>query len=277
LRNLNYQFSYAFGESLATCGSNRVEFINNTCDNRILGNKAYFGHTGFSYRHNFAGGVIFDTPGGFRLSTIVTAVTLAPSTIAVPALGGITGANAMFTTDLNGDGGTGGSPRFDLLPGLNLGQFGRGVKSIRELNQIITAYNQNVAGKLTPNGQALVTAGIFTEAQLRALKAVAPTIPLAPENNPNPFGSNPANFDLRVTRPIKIEDAKFVKNLSIEPYFDVFNLFNRRGLGRYSGLGGGFGSLNFNYAANNRLNDLRDLRAFAFGPRIIQFGFRVSF
>jgi len=80
-----------------------------------------------------------------------------------------------------------------------------------------------------------------------------------------------------VSRPINIENAYIVKDLRIEPYFDVFNLFNRRGINGYSGLGAGFGALNFDYAANNRLNDLRDARAFRFGPRTIQFGFRVQF
>jgi outer membrane receptor for ferrienterochelin and colicin len=277
LKNVNFQFSYAYGESLATCGAGRAEFITNTCDNRVINNETYFGGNTFNYPHNFSGGITFDTPGGFRLSTIVTALTNAPGSLNMPALGGITGANALFTTDLNGDGGTGTTPRSDQFPGINLGQWGRDVNSMSQLNDLITQYNQNQAGKLTPAGQALVAAGIFTEDQMRRLSAVTPTIPTIPVTNPKPFGSNPLNFDIRFTRPIKIEDAGFVKNLKIEPYLDVFNLFNHRGLSSYSGLGGGFGSLNFNYATNGRLDDLRDSRAFRFGPRILQFGFRVSF
>jgi Carboxypeptidase regulatory-like domain len=276
-KNPNFQFSYAFGESLATCGAGRAEFNSDTCDNRDSSNKAYFGGNTFNYRHNFSGGVTFDTPGGFRLSTIVTALTNAPTTLNMPALGGITGANTLFTTDLNGDGGTGTSPRNDLFPGVNSGQWGRDVDSLSELNALITQYNQNQAGKLTPAGQALLNAGIFTEAELRSLLAVTPTIPLIPVTNPSPFGSNPLNFDIRLTRPIKIEDAGFVKNLSIEPYFDAFNLFNRRGLRAYSGLGGGFGSLNRDHANRGELDNLRDMRAFRFDPRILQFGFRVTF
>ncbi len=277
LKNVNYQFSYAFGESRATCATDRAEFINNTCDNLVVNNNNYFGHNAFSRKHLFSGGAIFDTFGGVRLSTIVGVSTRPPLNLNVPALGGISGANAMFSTDLNGDGGTGAAPRGDVLPGMKLSDWGVGVSSISELNEIIQAYNQNNAGKLTPNAQALVTAGIFTEAQLRTLKAVAPTIPLVPANNPNPFASNTVNFDVRVSRPINIENAYIVKNLRIEPYFDAFNLFNRRGVSEYNGLGAGFGSLNFDYAANNRLNDLRDSRAFRFGPRTLQFGFRVNF
>jgi Carboxypeptidase regulatory-like domain len=276
-KNVNLQFSYAYGESKASCGAGRAEFNTGTCDNRNINNRAYFGGNQFDYRHNFSGGVTFDTPGGFRLSTIVTAVTNPPARLNMPALGGITGANAMFTTDLNGDGGTGTTPTADLFPGVDLGQWGRDVNSLTELNDLITQYNQTQAGKLTPAGQALLNAGIFTEAELRSLLAVTPTIPTIPVTNPSPFGSNPINFDLRLTRPINIENAGFVKNLSIEPYFDAFNLFNRRGLSAYSGLGGAFGSLNFNYATAGRLDDLRDMRAFRFPPRILQFGFRVTF
>ena len=126
-------------------------------------------------------------------------------------------------------------------------------------------------------GQALVAAGIFTEAQLVALKAVSPTIPLVPGTNRTPFASDPFNFTLRVTRPIKIENAYVVHNLTIEPYLDVFNLFNYRGVGAYSGLGAGFGSLNFDYQNTGRVQEEQNARSFAYGPRTIQLGFRVSF
>jgi hypothetical protein len=282
-KNMSYQVSYALGHSLATCGSGRVEFINNTCDNHVINNKAYFGYTPFSVKHNLAAGVVTDIPGGIRISQLWTISSRGPATLTIPALGGVTGANAMFTTDLNGDGGAGSTPRGDLLPGLKLGGWGISVSSIKQLNQIIAAYNANVAGRPTPAGKALIDAGIFTEEQLRKLKAVAPTIPLVPENLPDPFASTPINLDLRITRPIRIENAYIVHNLQIEPYFDVFNVFNYRGhtaiagLNNVNPLGATFGSLNYDYAGTGRLQELRNARAFAFGPRIVQFGFRVSF
>jgi len=276
-RNMSYQASYALGHSLATCGSTRAEFLNNSCDNHDINNSAYFGHTPFSNRHTFAAGVVTETPGGVRISQIWTYTSRGPLTLNVPALGGLSGANTMFTTDLNGDGGSGSSPRGDLLPGLGLGGWGRDVSSINGLNKLITAYNQNFAGKPTPEGQALISAGIFTLDQLKALKAVSPIIPLVPPNNPNPFASNPFNLDIRITRPIRIENALIVHNLAIEPYVDAFNLLNYRGRSAYSGLGQGFGSLNYDYGAHGALQDLKNQRAFAYGPRVIQFGFRVIF
>ncbi|HEY3139165.1 MAG TPA: carboxypeptidase regulatory-like domain-containing protein [Blastocatellia bacterium] len=278
-RNMSYSVSYAFGHSLATCSAGRAEFINGTCDNHTINNSQYFGLNAFSLRHILGAGFLMDLPGKVGLNLGVNYRSRGPASLNVPALGGITGANALFTTDLNGDGGTGSTPRGDLLPGLRSGNWGRGVSSIQQLNQLIAAYNTNQAGKPTPAGQALINAGIFTQAQLVALKAVSPTIPLVPENIPDPFASNPVNITMRITRPIKLENAYVVHNLQIEPYLDIFNLINYRGHGAYSGLGAGFGSLNFvpGYSATGRVQELANLRAFAFSPRTIQLGFRVSF
>jgi len=53
---------------------------------------------------------------------------------------------------------------------------------------------------------------------------------LIPGGNPNPFASKLFNLDLRVSRPIKIEEAPWIhKSFEIEPSFDAFNLFNRKG------------------------------------------------
>src|SRR5262249_32860580 len=151
-KNLSYQASYALGSSKATCSSGRVEFINNACDNHTLNNKNYFGNTAFTIKHIFSAGVVTDTPGGVRISQIWSFSSRAPANLTVPQLGGITGANAMFTTDLNGDGGTGSSPRGDLLPGLKINDWGRKVSSIKALNRLLSDFNQNVAGHLTPEG-----------------------------------------------------------------------------------------------------------------------------
>jgi hypothetical protein len=282
-RSMSYQASYALGHSLASCASGRVEFINGTCDNHAINNPAYFGHTAFSNRHVFAAGVVTETPGGVRVSQIWTYTSRGPFSINIPSFAPITGANAMFTTDLNGDGGTGSSPRGDTLPGLVPGGWGRDVSSISGLNKLITAFNQNFAGKPTPEGAALINAGIFTLDQLKKLGAVMPVIPLVPASNPNPFASNPFNLDLRITRPIRIENARIVHNLTIEPYFDAFNVFNYRGESAYGNITGVgalsnlFGSLNYDYAAHGELQKLRNARSFAFNPRVFQLGFRVSF
>lgn len=71
-------------------------------------------------------------------------------------------------SDLDGDG-----VIEDPLPGTNRGSFGRYVEDGAELKSLISSFSSLVnAGTLTPAGQALVTAGLFTADQRRALGAV---------------------------------------------------------------------------------------------------------
>src|SRR5206468_7217434 len=162
----------------------------------------------------------------------------------------------------------------DPLPGVNVGQFGRGVGSLKQLNQIVDAFNQNYAGKLTPAGKALVSAGLFTEAQLVRLSAMIPKIDPVPDGNPDPWHKVIAT-DLRVTRPVAIKE-----NWRISPFADIINLFNHAPMASYTGLGATFGSLNFNYAAaapGQRLPDLRVRQGRLNGLRQVQVGIRLDF
>src|SRR6185503_13436077 len=94
------------------------------------------------------------------------------------------GAAEIFMSDLDGDG-----IIEDPLPGTNRGSFGRDVPDGAALNGLISSYNGQVSsGTLTPAGQALVTAGLFTAAQLRSLGATfnnGSAVPLAPANQVN--------------------------------------------------------------------------------------------
>jgi hypothetical protein len=115
----------------------------------------------------------------------------------------------IFLNDLNGDGsvlntGLGADP----ILGTQRGAYGRTVHA-GELNQVLSAFNNNVAGTLTPAGQALVKAGLFTKDQLSSLGGVVESVPLAfsPINNPN-F----VTTDLRLSWRYTIKDR-----LSIEP------------------------------------------------------------
>ena len=57
------------------------------------------------------------------------AAYLQAQNLTVPNLGGaISGTQAFFGTDINGDGGTGTTPRGDVLPGANAGQLPGGVR-----------------------------------------------------------------------------------------------------------------------------------------------------
>jgi hypothetical protein len=206
---------------------------------------------------------------GLRLDSIWRLQTAPPLSVTIPGNGN---ANAIFRTDFNGDGGTGTTPRTDLLPGTNIGDFGRRITNLTALNQYIIRYNNDFAGRLTPHGQRLVAAGLFSEAQLIALGARLPVIALIPEGNPNPFETR-FNADMRLTRPVKFGGERFV----LEPSFSVFNVFNNNASATYNGLSGGFGTLNFDYSDPADLADLTQSRGLIFRRRQLQFGLRFTF
>jgi len=140
------------------------------------------------------------------------------------------------------------------------------------LNKVISAFNAQYAGRLTPHGQRLVNAGIFTEAQMRALGAVIQPIPLVPDSNPNPF-QNRFTADYRLSRPVKI----YKENWVLEPSLSIFNVFNNAPKGVYAGLDGTFGSLNFPYTTASDKAALDEVRGLVFRRRQVQFGIRFTF
>ena len=277
LHDTQYTVSYSLGRAEASAGAGRAEFLTGPFDNFKPNSKQTFGPSGNDYLHILTASAVLRMPFGFQVNSIWRFRSTTPSTLVVPNLGGaISGANGIFGTDLNGDGGVGGGgPRSDVFPGVNVGQFGRDIGSIGDLNKQITAFNQNSAGKLTPAGQALVTAGLFTEAQLKKLGAVVPTVPLVPSNAPNPW-HDLFTTDVRLTRPIKIHSER----LSISPFLDVINLFNHAPRNNYAGLSAQFGALNFDYVNAPEGQHASDLAAQALRlnpTRQLQLGIRVDF
>ena len=78
-------------------------------------------------------------------------------------------AGEIFRSDLTGDGTVG-----DLLPETHIGSTGK--YSTSSLTQVIQHYDSTYAGQLTPAGNALMLSHLFSEDQLLALDAYAPTI-----------------------------------------------------------------------------------------------------
>lgn len=135
-------------------------------------------------------------------------------------------AGEIFRTDVTGDGTTG-----DLLPGTLPGAYMHEVKG-GGLNRIINNYNSTHAGQLTPAGQALVTAGLFTPQQLQQLNAVQQKIATAPTT---PL-SNAAfrSFDATVSYPIKL--SRIREGMSLEPTVAMYNVFNMSNFGTLTGI-----------------------------------------
>jgi carboxypeptidase family protein len=233
----------------------------------------FFGPAGLDRTHQFSMGLSVDLPLRFRLSTS-TRITSALSQSAFISCTDC-GAAEIFLSDFDGDGVTA-----DPLPGTNRGAFGRSVKDGKALNALIGAFNQQVSsGTLTPAGQTLVTAGLFTQSQLRMLGAVyngGGNVDLAPANQ---VGLDSfINTDVRLAWAYKLRER-----VEIQPMVEVFNLFNIANFdtpgNRLTGtLDASPGSINGTSPGQRSNRYGLGSGSFAPGiPRAFQFGIRVGF
>jgi hypothetical protein len=294
VKHLNYQVGYSLSRFVSEAQDQ--DFINNAADFANTGR--YSGPNGLDRRHQLSAGAVFDLPATTRISFITHWYSALPRTLFLPTpANGSTG--AIFTSDLTGDGTFAGDTRGvqgDILPGTNIGSFGRDI-SAGNLNTLITNYNNTIAGTtVTPAGQALVDAGFFTKAQLLSLGATPPTIALAP---PGGVGLDPFfTFDVRlgwVIRPNRMFH-RMPEGVTIEPQVQFFNLFNRQNYDSPSQptsgiLSGAPGSLNGTTghdqagcpADPKKCTGRANLTSigsgvFAFGaPRQMEWGIKVSF
>lgn len=222
----------------------------------------YYGPAAQDRLHNLGVSIVTELPFHFQLATTSYFRSSGASNPALPANGTLAD---IFTSDLNGDGTVG-----DPLPGANRGSFGRSF-GVNGLNQLITKYNNTIAGTLTPAGQALVDSGLFSQDQLVALGAVAQTADLAPAGEK----ANPLFYttDIRLSWNYKIKER-----LTIQPIVDCFNVFNKTNTaGPLSGiLSTAPGTINGTTAYFTRVG--AGSGSFSSGqPRAFQFGIRVSF
>ncbi|MBI1762297.1 MAG: TonB-dependent receptor [Acidobacteria bacterium] len=234
----------------------------------------FYGPTGLDRTHQFTVSFLTELPWGIKFSTTTRLASGLPVTILLPQHSG-SGAGEIFFTDLDGDGTT-----RDLLPGTNVGAFGRGV-GVGRLNSLITDFNGTVQTAFTPAARALVTAGLFSEAQLRALGATVnggEVLALAPA------GQVPvdrfSNTDVRISKVIKFYGDGRVR---VEPMVEIFNLFN---IGNYD-TPGNFLSGTLDASPGSINGTLKTDRVNRYGlgsgsfapgiPRAFQFGFRLEF
>jgi len=160
--------------------------------------------------HQISFGGNFDVPGGFRLGLIGHFY----SPLSSPTIIGNTGSlGQIFQTDFTGSG-VGSQP----MPGTTNGSFMRQF-GVDGLNGAINNYNQTQGNQPTPAGQALVTAGLMSVAQLQSLGLVAPTVPTAPPNQLPFTWLRDFDFNLKWRR-------TFRERFTIEPSVGIFNIFN---------------------------------------------------
>jgi hypothetical protein len=278
VNGMNLQFAYTLS-SFNGNGGNDQNFSAVSFDQRDPAGT--YGPTTLDRRHQFKLGTTFDIAHhGPRLSLIGGFLSPRPSNLALEITGG-GGQNTVadiYRTDLNGDGTVG-----DLSNQANggagkTGTFQREV-SAKNLGTYINNFNTNYGNgsTLTPAGQALVSAGLFSQSQLVSLGAVIS--PITPLSGPVPGNPWYKDIDSVVSWPIRIRER-----LTIEPSVGFFNLFN---FANFAPLAGTFtaapGSVNGtvtndDYNSRNAVRSGLGSGVFAPGaPRQAEFGLRIDF
>jgi len=271
-QNLEHPFRGARGMSLlasyalsrAVSPARDQDFINLVPDQRNINH--YVGPNGLDRTHQIALGGVFTFAGKLRLAYAAHFATALPTTMGVAPTGT---PGDIFVSDFTGDGTTG-----DVLPGTNIGSFGRDVK-VSRLNQVISNYNRSYGGKLTPAGQALVSAGLFTQAQLAKLGATAPVLSLAPKGQV----ANDTFTSTDIQLSYLYKPKRRMEALTIEPRIAVYNLFNNANYGQLNGsLDGSAGSVNGTTGAQRVNRITLGTGLFGFGaPRMMEWGLKISF
>lgn len=224
---LNLQVSYALSRYVSTARDN--DFINFAQDN--INPTHFLGPNGLDRTQQFSVGGFVDVKGGLQLTFAGHFDSPLPSNLNLP-VSGLPG--GIFQTDVTGDGTGDGSfgsngGLGDLLPGTNTGSFGRNIK-IGQLNQVITAFNNNMVGQATPAGQTLISNGLFTLAQLQALGGVIGGSTPANGQAFGPLALAPPGavgqawlrtFDFGVNYAYRIRER-----VTIAPGITFFNVFN---------------------------------------------------
>jgi hypothetical protein len=268
VRGWNIVASYSLGRLIGTSEDQATFTLHPAIDNDHL--LSFFGPCALDRTHIVSVGSLFQIPGGIHLNSIWRFSSALPQSVFVPQVPG--SAAEIFYTDFNGDGTYG-----DPLPGTRRGSFGRDLGDAATLNHTIDAYNATQAGQLTPAGKALVNAGLFTEAQLKALGAVSPQVTRAPVEQVNLDSF--ITTDVRLARPFKLRGERIM----IEPALEIFNLFNVANYdlpgNKLSGtLNGAIGSINGTTVADRPNRAGFGSGSFALGiPRAWQLALRVSF
>jgi hypothetical protein len=283
IHRLNTQISYSLSRfnAQATDG----DFVNSALDFDNPGK--YIGPNSLDRTSQLSGGVVMELPKGFRMDFITHWYTALPQTLTFASN---TVAEDILQTDTNGDGQAGIAP----IPGTQVGEFGRGIKA-KDINKALAKYSSTFGNQLTPAGQALVAAGLFTQAQLTTLCAVTPSltpppgcagqygnlqIPTAPSNQVG----NGALFTFDMTLGYSFHPVHRWESFRIEPQIRFFNLFNHP---TYNGpdnlltgvLDGSVGSVT-NTTRADRFSFQNGLGSGTFAqgaPRVIEFGGRISF
>jgi hypothetical protein len=223
--NSNLQIAYSFSRAVST--ANPATNAGNTgVGDQFFSSPSYdydnptqyMGRSGLNHTHEISFGGSTTLKYGPQVGIIGHFFSAAATNLYLDNAGTSSGAAAgIFQSDVTGDGTIG-----DIVPGTNPGDYMNTYKG-RNLNQLISQYNATQAGRLTPAGNALVSAGLFTPAQLVALHAtqqpIAPaTEAIAPEN------AFYRTLDVNFSYPIRL--GRLREGMSLVPAIAFYNVGN---------------------------------------------------
>jgi hypothetical protein len=227
IKHANLQVSYSLSRYVATARDNDFS----TAATDFANPSRYIGPDGLDRTHQLSFGGYADLPAGFQIGFTGHFDSPLASNVTLPVTGAPGG---IFQTDITGDGTGDGAQTNnrgigDLLPGTNLGAFGRSI-GVNGLNQAINNFNTTMVGQATPAGQVLISNNLFTLQQLQALGGVMGGT--TPGNGLAYGGLQPApagaigqawlkTFDLNMNWSYKIKER-----VTLRPGISFFNVFN---------------------------------------------------
>ncbi len=226
IESVSFQISYSFSLVQTDAGANSAagssdQFFNSTPYD-MYDPKSYSGRASNDRTNELSFGGSLLLKYGPQIGLIGHFFSAPPSTLTLP----VTGGGEIFRTDVTGDGTTG-----DLLPGTLPGDYMHRVKP-GSLSAAINNYNSTRAGTPTPAGNALISAGLFTNGELVAANAVQqPLTPFTGSALPN---SAFRSFDVNAFYPIRL--AKLREGLSLVPGIAVYNVANLANFAPLSGI-----------------------------------------
>ncbi len=161
---------------------------------------------------------------GPTLGLIAHFSSATPTSLTLDNLSGASG--QIFQTDVTGDGQAG-----DLVPGTEPGAYMRQYKP-GNLNKIISAYNANYSGRLTPAGQTVAASGLISASQLVSLGGAQQPIATAP-SKATAYGDL-KEIDANFNYPIRL---RFIsESASLEPSVAFYNIANYANYAGPSGI-----------------------------------------
>jgi len=180
-------------------------------------------------RHVFSFNSVVELPRGFQAGFIANLASRSPFSVTLPVFS---------DSDIDSDGTNNDNL---LLPGFGWNQGNRSI-SESDLQGLVDAYNQNIAGTLTPSGD------------------IFPSVSLPSSFS---FGDISQSYDARLSKLFKYRES-----MSLELIGEVFNLFNISNLTNYNPI------LNETFGQPTA----RVGQGFGFGgPRAFQFAARFKF